>query len=174
MQKIIDLITDGLAAISDFLGKIIDGILAIPKIIINLLLELLRTLFVPADDFLDHKLDELIQRFHFTDNVATSFKAVVGFFTDTDFSDVPNVKISFGAAEGTIVDYSGTQEGLDLTWYAKYKPTVDKLISGFLWIVFLFNLYRALPGIIGGAGAFLATEAKIADYEYKENGVVKK
>jgi len=42
---------------------------------------------------------------------------------------------------------------IDLTWYAKYKPTVDAILSSFIWVVFAYNTFKDLPSIISGVGS---------------------
>ena len=65
----------------------------------------------------------------------------------------PSIKLNLGAAQSQYgYDYGGEVEALDLSWYTPYKQTVDNLVSGFLWIVFLWNVFRHAPGIISGSG----------------------
>ena len=65
----------------------------------------------------------------------------------------PSIKLNLGAAHSQYgVDYGGEVEAFDLSWYTPYKETVDNLISGFLWVFFLWSLFRHAPGIISGAG----------------------
>lgn len=74
----------------------------------------------------------------------------------------PNITADLSAAASPYGHVYGTGEitVLDLSWYTPYKPTVDKLISGFLWIAFLWGLFKRAPDIISGAGI---TENKIDD-----------
>lgn len=65
---------------------------------------------------------------------------------------VPQLTINMGAAQSHYgFDYGGEVAFLDLSWYAPYKSTVDGLISGFLWVFFLWKLFSKAPGIISGA-----------------------
>ena len=65
----------------------------------------------------------------------------------------PSIKINLSAAQSHYgFDYGGEVEALDLSWYTPYKRTVDNLLSGFLWLVFLWNVFRHAPGIISGSG----------------------
>lgn len=64
----------------------------------------------------------------------------------------PSLKINLGAANSHYgIEYGGEVEFLDLSWYTPYKPTVDSLISGFLWFVFAWGLFKQAPSIISGA-----------------------
>ena len=65
----------------------------------------------------------------------------------------PSIPINLAAAQSHYgYDYGGEVEGLDLSWYAPYKSTVDHLISGFLWLLFLWGLWKNAPNIISGSG----------------------
>lgn len=67
-------------------------------------------------------------------------------------SGAPSIVIDLGAAQSHYgYNYGGYVEVLDLSWYTPYKESVDKLLSGFLWVVFLWTLFRKVPGIISGS-----------------------
>lgn len=57
---------------------------------------------------------------------------------------------------------------LDVSWYLEYKPFVDDVIVGFVWLMFLWNLYGELPRIIHGEGS-LAKMYSIVESSRKEN-----
>lgn len=62
----------------------------------------------------------------------------------------PVVYIHLEDAEGTI-NYGGTCKALDMSWYARYKEDGDRIMSGFLWIGFLWLLFKRASAIIQGA-----------------------
>lgn len=68
---------------------------------------------------------------------------------DPDFEPVIYMHLENADSD---IDYGGAAVALDLRWYRDYKDTVDALVGAFLWVVFLWNLYRRLPDIIAGAG----------------------
>lgn len=49
-------------------------------------------------------------------------------------------------------NYGGREVALDLSWYAAYKQDVDALISGFLWLGFLWLVFKRTADIINGVG----------------------
>ena len=64
----------------------------------------------------------------------------------------PNITVNLGAARSANgFNYGGEVVALDLSWYAEYKPTVDAIVGGFLWLLFLWALFKKAPGIISGA-----------------------
>lgn len=64
-------------------------------------------------------------------------------------SEPPVVYIHLEDAEGSI-DYGGTVKALDMAWYARYKEDGDRIMSGFLWLGFLWLLFKRAPAIING------------------------
>ncbi len=63
----------------------------------------------------------------------------------------PVVYIHLEDAEGG-VSWGGTEKALDMTWYQRYKADVDTILSGFLWVAFLWLLFKRAPDILAGAG----------------------
>ena len=75
----------------------------------------------------------------------------------------PSIPIDLGAAQsphGAV--YGGQMEMLDLSWYTPYKKTVDDLVSGFLWLFFLWALFRHAPAVISGVGLTASRSSDIA------------
>ena len=65
--------------------------------------------------------------------------------------------------EGTF-NSGGQVEALDMTWYARYKPDVDRIMSGFLWLGFSRLLFKRVPAIIRGAEMVSAYSTDIRNY----------
>jgi len=64
----------------------------------------------------------------------------------------PYIPVNLSAAQSHYgFNYGGEVGFLDLSWYAPYKHTVDNILSGFLWLFFMWKLFSKLPGIIGGS-----------------------
>ena len=51
--------------------------------------------------------------------------------------------------KGSIAD-DVKQKIFDMTWYQKYKASVDGLLSGFLWLGYLWLLFKRAPAILNG------------------------
>lgn len=74
-------------------------------------------------------------------------------YDGTGPSGAPSIPADLSLAQSYYgVDYGGKIEMLDLSWYTPYKKTVDDLVSGFLWLFFVWALFRRAPAIISGAG----------------------
>lgn len=137
-----------------WLTDIIDGIKTLP----DKILEGLQKLFFPSNDYLSGKVDYLTGNFAFADSIVKTAQALhVGLAGIT--TEPPVIYIDLGAARG-FYNIGGTVPFLDLRWYAEYKPTVDTVISAFLWICFVWRMLIKLPGIISGMpGDFVMTSA---------------
>lgn len=63
----------------------------------------------------------------------------------------PKIPIHLSAAEGNI-NWGDDSYILDMTWYARYKPSVDSIISGIMWLCFGWAIYKRIPDILSGVG----------------------
>lgn len=63
----------------------------------------------------------------------------------------PELAISLGSSDKYGVDWASIKP-MDLSWYAPYKETVDGIVSGFLWLGYIFLLIKRLPDLVRGAG----------------------
>lgn len=134
-------ITEGLESIADF---IIDGI---------------KEIFVPDEDFLNEKVNSVKAKFAFIDNIKSVWASVTGIVEEGEEA-VPRITIDFSNAENTIYNYGGEMYILDMSWYSRYKPFVDGLIVGFAYLGFIFLVFKRLPEIIKGSGAITDSVSK--------------
>ena len=91
------------------------------------------------------------EKFSFAIDIQTSFTEIKTYLLDAD-SEVPQITINLANAEGKY-NYGTNGKVLDMSWYSRYKPTVDKIIIAFCYINFIWLLFKRLPDIIAGAGA---------------------
>ncbi len=69
-------------------------------------------------------------------------------------------QIDGSGATSLSVGYSTTFGGANISdklvisnsWWSPYKPTADGIVSAFMWLVFLFNFFKQLGGILAGNG----------------------
>lgn len=124
------------------LERIWESICNIPEAIGNVL----RSIFVPSEDFLTEKVQDLRNRFNWIEPILG-----YGNYIKAQFIDPvpPVVYVHLGDAEGSY-NYGGTVKFLDMSWYERYKSQGDAIISGFLWALFAWRMYVKLPGIING------------------------
>lgn len=78
----------------------------------------------------------------------------------------PELAISFGASDKYGVDWVNIKP-LDLSWYAPHKETVDGILSGILWLSYLFLLIKRAPGIIRGSEMITEDRIKIDNWNIR-------
>ena len=83
--------------------------------------------------------------------IIDSAQQITSIFTTSTFDeDIPVITMNLGKAESKY-NYGGVVTALDFSWFAKYKPTTDAILSGILWLLFIWRLFVKLPGIINGS-----------------------
>lgn len=139
-----------------------------PQTIIDLLKELLTFLFVPSEDFFSEKITYFREKFEFVDSLAECFICIRDSFANpTEFG---SITVDLSASESKYNYGSGKINVLDVSWYTRYKPYGDRIISAFMWLVFVFNVFKQLPGIINGASGSIVNVDNIANYDPGKGG----
>lgn len=62
--------------------------------------------------------------------------------------DISGLTAAMGGSGG------GEVEVLDLSWYTPFKERLDNLISGFLWLGYIWHLFKIAPSLLGSVGLF--------------------
>ena len=44
---------------------------------------------------------------------------------------------------------------LNLSWYIPYKPTIDKIVVTFCWVIFFWRLFKTIPSILSGGDGLI-------------------
>lgn len=114
-------------------------------------------LFVPEKGFendsvklMEQKLAFIPQLYQFVLNV---FSAIAN-----SGKNPPSLTIHLGNGPDK---YGGRDVVMDFSWYAPYKPVVDAVLSGFLILCFVWNLYTHLPSVIGGVSSGVSSTSRI-------------
>lgn len=123
--------------------------LALPQTIVDAIAVALAAAFVPAAGYWDAKIAACMAAFPLFNSIITTGRGLGGFFSGLG-SRPPIIYIDLGNSASWAI--GGTQKFLDLTWYAQYKPTVDTILSGFLWLLFAWRFFLRLPGLLRGEG----------------------
>ena len=132
-----------------WLQSIIDAITALPAAIA----EKIAALFTPDEALVTEITDTFKGKFGFLPTLKQFGNDLFGMTAETE---PPVIWVHFENAESKYgYDYGGKEKMLDLSWYQKYKANVDTLISGFLWLGFLWLLFKRAAAIIQG-GEMLA------------------
>lgn len=106
------------------------------------------------------KVESIKSRFGIIDSISGTMDVFKDFFDTVAMGKPPKIEIHLENAEGGI-NYGGTAYALDMTWYERYKPTVDILLSSMMWVFFAWRVFTRLPNIINGVGSGAEGIAKL-------------
>jgi len=110
--------------------------------------ESLKELFIPSGDFFSEKYNQFKSHFAFIDtfsNFVDKFKSI------SNNTTAPVVSVDFSKAESKY-NYGGVAFAMDLSWYSRYKPLGDIIITAFVYAFFIWRFYCRIPELIRGAG----------------------
>lgn len=152
-------LSSGLISVSDILSGLAD----------NIVLGV-GGLFIPSTDFFTDKIDMLVEKFAFVSSIVDTVDLLTDFLNDVGNGEVPRVEINLSLAESKY-NYGTTAFALDMSWYSRYKPSVDSLLSSMMWLFFIWRIFCALPGIISGTSAMYGSEERYTKImEKRSNG----
>ena len=127
-----------------WLQSIIDAITALPAAIA----EKIGALFKPDEALLTEITDTFKGKFGFFSTLKQFGNDLFGM---TPESEPPVIWVHLENAESKFgYNYGDKQKIFDMTWYQKYKASVDGLLSGFLWLGYLWLLFKRAPSILNG------------------------
>lgn len=163
-----DVVTAVTVTIPTFLGDIADAIsefftvtfpawiadvkawaVALPATITQAIVAALTAVFVPAAGYWDAKVAACTAAFPLFNSIIATGHGLSGFLSGLG-TRPPVIYIDLGSSTSWFL--GGRQIFLDLTWYSQYKPTMDLVISGFLWLLFAWRFFLRLPGLLRGEG----------------------
>ena len=129
-----------------WLQNIIDAITALPAAIA----EKVGELFKPDEALVTEITDTFKGKFGFLPTLKQFGDDLFGMTAETE---PPVIWIHLENAESKYgYNYGGKEVALDLAWYQKYKPSVDGIVSGFMWLGYLWMLFTKAPDILNGMG----------------------
>lgn len=160
--------TEGLGLFG-WLKRIWESIIALPAQISEAFNNLLQTLFVPDPAVVQEIATTFTDKFPFLPALNRMGTDLFGMTAD---SEPPVIWIHLEDAEGKYT-YGDKTKVLDMSFYQRYKADADKLISGFLWLGFLWLLFKRASGIIQG-NEMLTEYTDAIDRGYRERKGKKK
>lgn len=104
---------------------------------------------MPEGDFIKDKVSYLRSKFGIIDSVSGTVSVLGDFFDTVSDGVPPKIEMHLNKAESEY-NYGDTAVALDMSWYARYKPTVDVILSSMIWLFFVWRVFVKLPSIIGG------------------------
>ena len=141
--------------------------LALPKTLVDAIVLALTAVFVPAVGYWDAKVAALQAKFPLFNSILTTGKGFSGFFSGLG-TRPPVIYIDLGSSASWAM--GGRTIFLDLTWYSQYKPTMDLVIAGFLWLLFAWRFFLRLPGLLRGEVGTIDRLDSYLSEKRKKNG----
>lgn len=111
--------------------------------------ELFEYFFVPDEELTNQRLDQIREKFAFIDSLAGYGNTLVNFLENASGAKAPVLTIKLGNYAGSF-NYGNTDIVIDFAWYEPYKSTVDNIMAGIIWVVWLWHMYKRIPDIIAG------------------------
>ncbi len=136
ISQLLAVLVDGLAALADSVGKLLDGIE-------NLFMKL----FVPAEGFADPIKDKINTKFYFIGETHSDIVGLVDRF-DAMGNTVPTV--TFPLSKTPLAKYGVSDITVSFDWFEPYRVGFQLLISAIMWAMFLFNQFFGLKNLIRG------------------------
>ena len=129
-----------------------------------MLKEALSFLFVPSEERITAITNTVSSKFDFVDTIKYSIQSLQNIISN--LGNAPKLEINIGSTK-----YTSQQSVvvLDFSWYEPYKNYGDLIITGFVYIFFLWRIFINLPNIIHGLGGVVGSDQMIGDIVSYEN-----
>ena len=115
--------------------------------LVELFKDLLNFLFVPDEEYFEKIKNNWDSHFTFIDSIKEAVSSIKNMIDN--ISAAP--KFVLHIKQNSLIN-EGDYTILDLSWYAPYKNYGDLVLTGFLYILFFWNLFKHIPKIIDGFG----------------------
>jgi len=149
--------TEEQANILSWLKYIVQDVRALPQAISDkfaafpqAIAEAIRGIFVPDTALMSEITDTFSSKFGFISDLHRLGVDLLNLNTD---QTPPVIYIHLDDASSNYgYTYGGITKALDMAWYEPYKEDADRIMSGFLWLGFLWLCFTRASDIINGAG----------------------
>ena len=152
-ETVVDEIVAGAESVPDSgsltLSDVVASITAIPKAIGDVISNVLTSAFAVSDTFIATKVNDLTNKYPYLDVFFALGADLKSFFFSLG-TKPPIIYLDLGAADGLIPWGEDRVKFLDLTWYSAYKPVMDSILGGFLWLWLAWRIFLTIPGLING------------------------
>lgn len=155
----------GTDANPSWLESLLNGLWELLQRLADLILNGIKSIFVPSEDYLTAKVNALRENFGFIDSVINTGEYIRDSISGS--SGPPEIYVDLTAADG---DTNWGEKVLltDFSWYAPYKSNVDTVLSAALWAFFGWRVFMRLPGIISGESGYVGDFFRPRDKSKKE------
>lgn len=120
----------------------------------------LKLAFVPSDERINAISNTVKSKFQFIDSIKTGIDALDQ--TINNLGNSPRLTMTLGSTQ-----YTEEQRVVvvDLSWYAPFKQYVDLVLTGFIYLFFLWRIFISIPNIINGLGGAIQSDVMITDIQ---------
>ena len=132
--------------------------------LIDLLKSALEFLFVPSEERITAITNTVSSKFDFVDTIKYSIESLQNIINNV--GNAPKLEISIGSTKYT---NEQTVKVIDFSWYAPFKTYGDLIITGFVYIFFLWRIFINLPNIIHGLGGVVDSNQMMGDIDAYNN-----
>lgn len=123
---------------------------ALPQAIGQVITGVLEAVFVPDLTAISPTIEIYNAKFQWATDI---YNFILRILEALNPSEPPKISINLAAAESPGGYNWGTSAYvLDMSWYARYKSSVDTILSGIIWVYFLWALFKRIPDIMSGVG----------------------
>ena len=113
------------------------------KKIIELLGDLLQSLFVPKQESFLKFQNVFKEKLGFIDSIKVGIDSIKNMINNVE--SLPKFSIDINSKY-----YRGELTVIDLAWYSQYKTYGDLVITGFVYVFFFWRIFVHIPNIIHG------------------------
>lgn len=158
-------VSEGFKNILDFLNPVSENFFG--NALIEGFKKLLRSLFEPSEERITAIKNIVENKFDFIFSIKTAINSLEDMFNN--IGNAPKFTLSLGATKYTVAqDYTI----IDLSWYAPYKQYGDLILTGFIYLFFLWRLFINVPSIINGIGGAIQSDYMVSDIQaYSKFGI---
>lgn len=142
MSRIIGGIGDFFSALTEIVQGIFENLVNLPSQIIDLLVDALKLLFVPSDNYFSSNFDSIkaLLESHLS---LTSFKSLMEIIQNAKAGTLPDLKIKIFGVDYVLFSFK---------FFDPYIPTIQYWIKGFLGaLLVLYNINQVYKLVRGGS-----------------------
>lgn len=146
--------------LTNFIDAIIGFIDGLFNFLWNLIVDVVKFLFVPSEERFTAISDTVTSKFGFIDTIKNAVEEFKSAFDSVEGKPALSIDVDSRY-------YTGSLVSIDLSWYTQFKPFVDTVITGFCYLFFLWRLYISIPNIVNGVGTGMTYIDKIRGIDDK-------
>lgn len=102
-------------------------------------------LFIPSEERFTAISNVVKSKFDFIETIKEAVNAIENILNN--LGNVPKLSINIKSKY-----YTGDIVYINMAWYEPFKPYGDVVITGFVYVFFIWRLFVHLPNIINGTG----------------------